>query len=312
MADKCEKMKQEDTDHYEIIIVGAGPAGLTAALYAVRYGIPCVVIGQMPGGTIMEAIDVCNWPGEKKISGRKLMDKFIDQINSFNVPIVQDLVVDVEKCDDHFKISTNKQTFKGKYLILATGTERVKLNVPGEEEFLGKGVSYCFTCDGAFFKDKVVGVVGGSDASQHAAQYLAEICEKVYMFVRSTLKGDVIRRKQIEDNPKIKVLLDTQLKEIKGKNFVTSVITNGDHEYKVDGVFIEIGSVPTEVLVKELGLETDKRGFIEINDKSQTNVENVYAAGDSTTGHNGFRQVITACAEASVAVWTIFLERHKE
>ena len=156
---------------YDIIIIGAGPAGMTAGIYAARYKLDCMIIGPDVGGTATLAHDIENWPGFKG-PGMELMQNFKEHVESFDVPIKLEAVQGIEKNDDGFAVTTENGSYKGKTLILSMGTERRKLGVPGEQKFFGKGVSYCATCDCMFFKDKTVGVVGGSDAAAMAAQIL--------------------------------------------------------------------------------------------------------------------------------------------
>jgi thioredoxin reductase (NADPH) len=172
----------EDKLH-DLIIIGSGPAGMTAGIYAARYMIDCIIIGADVGGTAATAHDIENWPGQRG-PGWEIMDKFKDHVKSFDVPVITEQVKDIAKEGEIFKVTTGKNTYKGSTIILAMGTVRRKLDVPGEEELFGKGVSYCATCDCVFFKDKVVGVVGGSDAAAMAAQILSQHAKKVIILYR--------------------------------------------------------------------------------------------------------------------------------
>lgn len=287
---------------YDLIIIGGGPAGLTAAIYAARYQLKTLVISK-EGSMMLDAHKIENYPGFKEISGIELMKKFKDHVKKFDVEVKNAEVVNVEP---GFTVVTEKnERIKTKTLILALGTEKRKLNVQGEEEFLGKGVSYCYVCDCAFFRDKVVGVVGGNDSAALASLLLAEYAKKVYIIYRKEkIRAEPYRVKQIEENPKIKVINNAVVKEIKGKKFLEKVVFEDGKELKLDGLFIEIGSVPSTSLAKRLGIKLDENSHIIVNGKKETNVKGVYAAGDIT--NSPLWQITTACADGAIAANSAF------
>jgi len=297
---------------YDLIILGAGPAGLTAAVYAARYKLKTLVIGTTNGGLLSEAYEVCNFPTYDRILGSELIRKMVDQVKKLNLEIKNDNIQTIGKKESQFILNSKTKQYKTKKLILAIGTERLKLNAPGEKEFLGRGVSYCATCDAAFFKDKTVAVVGGSDAALTAALLLAEHAKKVYIIYRQKefFRGDPTWIEQVKKNKKIEPIFNSEITEIKGSKTVESTILNTGKELKLDGVFIEIGSKPCDNLPKSLGVKTDNKCYIITDKEQKTNIEGIFAAGDTTNNH--LKQAITACGEGAVAAFSAYLEISKE
>ncbi len=291
----------------DLVIVGFGPAGYTASIYASRYRVSHVVIGKQFGGQAGEAHMIENYPGFIQIKGFELMMKFREHALHFGMKEVTDEVIDIRKEGEHFVTTTRSgKKFVSKTVLLAIGTQKRKLNVPGEDKFYGKGVTYCATCDGPFYKDKVVGVVGGGDAANTSSLYLAEIAKQVHQFVRrDVLRGEPVWHERVLNNPKIKVHFNTQITEILGDDRLKAVKLNDGTVLELDGLFIEIGSVPDTAIIKELGVKTDEGGYIIVGPDQSTNVPGVYAAGDVTTASNKFRQITTAVGEAAVAANSI-------
>ncbi len=309
---------------YDVIIIGAGPAGLTAAVYAGRYLLNTIVIGVTPGGTMTEAHKVCNFPSYKSISGIELMQKIIEQVRDLGIDIKQEEVKEIKIQENQkfsglqksktifaenkiFEVKTNNSTYKTKKIILAIGRKKEKLNVKGEEKFLGKGVSYCTICDASFFKNKIVAVIGGSNAALTSALLLAENAKKVYLIYR---KGKFFRAepfwiKQVEKNKKIKTMFNSNVKEIYGDEKVKGVKLNNEKDIEVSGIFIEIGSIPNKEFPKQLNLETEE-SYIKINKKQETSIKGIYAAGDIT--NNSLKQMITACGEGAIAATSAYEE----
>ena len=295
---------------HDLIVIGGGPAGLSAAIYAARYMLDTLLLVKDHGGAIAEAHLVENYPGYEGISGLELAEKFRKQAKKLGVEIKDEEAEGIKKEKDYF-IVNNKH--KAKKVILALGTSRRKLNIPGEDEFIGKGVSYCATCDAPFYRDKIVGVVGGSNSAARAAQHLAEFAKKVHIIYRKEkIRAEPKICSQIDKNPKIEIISSTQVKEVKGEKFVNSVVFDSGEVFMLDGLFIEIGSVPSGTLPKELGVKVDDNGYIIVDAAMNTNVKGVYAAGDITTGSNQWRQVITACAEGGIASASAYLDIKKE
>lgn len=297
---------------YDIAIVGSGPAGFAASIYASRYKLSNIVFGKLLGGTISEAHKVCNYPGVSDISGYDLGVKFYEQAKDLGGEYLPEHVIDIQKLDDKFKLITDKQKeYFAKTVILGIGTNRNKLNLENEDKFLGKGVSYCATCDAMFFKDKVVTVVGGSNAATMAASMLSDIAKKVYLIYRGTeLRGEPMWIEQVEAKENIEIIYTTVLIGLEGEEKLEKIKLsrpyNGSEYLDTDGVFVEIGSVPNVDLANKLGLELDDKKYIKVNEDQSTSLEGVWAAGDCTSASNRFRQVITAASEGSIAANAIF------
>jgi len=292
---------------YDLLIVGGGPAGLTAAVYASRYRLNTIVIAAEEGGLAATAHEICNFPSYKKISGFELMQKIKEQVENLEIPIVNETVTGARKTDEHFIVSTEKNVeYYAKKLLIATGTKRKKLNVPGEKEFYGKGVSYCATCDAGFFKNKKVAVVGGSNSALTSALLLAEFASEVFIVYRQAkfFRAEPAWVEAVEKNKKIKCIFNDNIREIKGKKFVESVLLESGKELKVDGVFIEIGSEPSNLIFKKIGVAVDDNGYIITDKEQRTNVSGVFAAGDVT--NNAFKQIVVACGEGAVACYSAY------
>lgn len=290
---------------YDVIILGGGPSAIGAAIYAARFALDLLVIGKTFGGLIASTHLVENYPGITSTSGTGLMEMFREHMNSLNIPYITDEITNIEKEGDHFLLKSFFMSFKTKTIIVATGSERKKLNIPGEEEFTGKGVSYCATCDGMFFKDKTLAVIGGSDSAVKEALFLSQHATKVYIIYRGEeIRAEPINKKRLEGNKKIEIITETQITEIKGDFSVNAIIFENGKEFKVDGVFIEIGSVPKSKVVEQLGVKLNQKNEININRRSETNIPGIYAAGDVADAP--FKQAITGVAEGVVAAYSVF------
>ena len=295
---------------HDLIIIGAGPAGLSAAIYAARYKLDAVVISRDAGGTALTAHKVCNFPTYNDISGRELMDKMLKHSENLGITIGYDNVTKIEKKKEHFEVHTDgEKEYHAKTVLFAAGGENRKLNVPGEEKFLGRGVSYCATCDASFYKGKTVAVMGGGNAALTSALMLTDYAKKVYIIYRggSFLKAEPAWVDAVDKSKKIEIMLNEDISEIKGEKAVDCAKLKSGKELKLDGVFIEIGSVPNTGLLDNLKVALSE-GFIKTDNAQKTNVEGFYAAGDITTNSNRFQQIITACAEGAVAVNAIYKE----
>jgi len=295
---------------YDLIVIGTGPAALTAGVYAARYKLDTLLIGKSLGGMIFEAHKVCNFPSYYEITGMELTNKMVDHVKKLGIEIKQEEVKEIKK-NKVFTIKTNQEEYQAKKIIIAKGTEKRKLDIKGEKEFTGKGVSYCATCDAAFYKDKIVGVVGGSNSAITAALLLADYAKKVYVFYRQEkfFRAEPTWVSQLEKNEKIEAKFNTELKEIYGENSVQGIKLNTGEDLELGGVFIEAGSLPDETLSKQLTLDSEN-GYIIVNKKQQTNVQGIFAAGDTT--NNPLKQVITACGEGAIAANSAFEEIQKE
>lgn len=302
---------------YDLIIIGAGPAGLTASIYASRYKINHAVIGEIPGGLISEAHNVCNFPGEIEISGFDLMTKIKNHAQSLGAEIMtMEKIVKIEHNNNNFNLITeSKKTLETKNILLATGTKRRQLNLPEEKKYIGKGLAYCATCDAMFYKNKIVGVIGGGNSALTSALYLSEVAEKVYLIVKGAeFNGEMVWVEHVLNNKKIEVLFNNGVEKLNGEIKLESIDLSVDYQdnnnLKLDGLFVEIGTEPDKLLIEQLGLTTDKN-YIVVDKEQKTNRLGVWAAGDITTNSAGFRQVITACSEGAIAAFSIFSELQK-
>lgn len=290
---------------YELAIIGAGPAGYSAAIYAVRAGIKTIIFDKgLGGGLAAFSPNIENYAGFESISGMELVDKMKKHASKYTKINFNEEVKKITKKGDGFKIETIKQTYITKAILFSTGSEYRKLNVPGEQELQGKGVSYCATCDGFFFKEKKVAVVGGGNTALIEAIYLKQIgCQEVYLIHR---RDQLRAEKTYQDEAikkGVKIIYNTQVKSIHGDQKIDflevyNVKTNEKSKLPVDGVFISIGEEPQNSLAKELGVKLDEKGFVITDKQQRTNVKGVYAAGDIS---GGLRQIITACAEGAIA-----------
>lgn len=296
---------------YDLTIIGAGPAGLSAAIYASRYNLNTLVLGAQPGGLIADAHKVCNFPTRPEIKGAELGEKMQEHAEKYGAEVKMERVKEIEE-DDNFVLKTNLgEEYKTKSLMLATGTERRKLNLDREEELTGSGVSYCATCDGRFFEDEVVGVVGGANAAATAALYLADLAEKVYIiYRRDELRAVEAWKEQIEKTGNIEVIYNANVTQLKGKDSLRAVKLDRNYEganrLELSGLFIEIGSEPRTELSKMLGLKLNEKDYIKVDQAQQTSKKGVWAAGDITTNSNNFKQAITASAEGAIAANSIY------
>ena len=290
--------------------MGSGGAGLSAALYAGRFQLKALVIAEKLGGTIILTDDISNYPGFKKITGMDLFDKIKDQASEYGIEILEKRVEKAVKQKGHFEVSTKNKSYKTKTIIFATGTEWRKLNVPGEKEFTNKGVHYCALCDGPLYKNKLIGVAGGSDSAAKEALLLSDYGKKVYIIYRKEkIRAEPINLKRVEENKKIEVINNTNIKEIKGDKFVNSIMLDkpyqGSKEFKLDALFIEIGHIPVSYIVKPLGIKTNEKGEIITNKETMaTNLKGVYACGD--VADNKFKQAITGAAEGVIAAYNAY------
>ncbi len=298
-----ESLDQNKT--WDLIVLGGGPTAIGCAIYAARFAMDVLIIGKTFGGLIATTHLVENYPGITTTSGQGLMDMFKDHMDSLEIPYISDEIRRIEKEDNHYVLHSYFQKFKAASIVIATGSERKKLGIPGEEEFAGRGVSYCATCDGPFYKEKTVAVIGGSDSAAKEALFLAQNCKKVYIIYRGEeIRAEPINKKRVYDNEKIEIIYKTNVVEIKGNGTVQSIIFDNGEEFKVDGIFIEIGAIPNSDLAKKVGVETNDKGEILINRKSETNIPGIYAAGDVADAP--FKQAITGVSEGVIAAYSAF------
>lgn len=294
---------------YELAIVGAGPAGYSAGIYAVRAGIKTVLFDKGGGGGLVSlSPNIENYAGFPSISGRELMEKMKEHAKNYVDLHLYEEVSFIEKKENSFFITTSEnKSYTVGAILIATGTRYRELDCPGCKEFVGRGVSYCATCDGFFFKNKKVAVVGGGNSALIEAIYLKQIgCERVYLIHRR----DQLRAEEAYEHDakkaNVEFLFNKIVEKINGKDKVESVIVKDTNNSEtstisVDGVFVSIGVIPQNELAKKLGVTLDDGGYIIVDKQMRTNVKGVYAAGDIT---GGLRQVVTAAAEGAIAALT--------
>ncbi len=296
---------------YDLIILGAGPAGLAASIYASYHKLSHIVIGDIVGGTASEAAHIKNWPGTEAISGVELMQNFQHHAEGLGGKIIQAKIAGLAKKEELFEVSTEGQAHQAKSLIVALGTHRRKMNIPGEDKLLGKGVSYCATCDSIFFKNKTVAVVGGGNSAAMAAMLLAEHADKVFLIYRGAeLRCQPASTDQLCKNPKVTIIYNTNVLEVVGDKKVEHIVLDKDYQdskiLKTDGIFVEIGTMPSTGLLNELGVKLNEQGYIVVDQWGKTNIDGVYAAGDIISNTPGFNQIITASADGATAVNAVY------
>lgn len=292
-------------NRYDLIIIGSGPAGMTAAIYAKRTGLKTLVIeASAPGGKLIKTYNIENYPSIKTMAGADLAMAMFEHMQSFEVETVFDDVIDL-KCEGETKeVVTNGESYFAKAIIVATGTKERLLNIPGEKEFTGRGVSYCAVCDGMFFKNKDVAVIGGGNSALEEALYLSEFVNKLYIIIRrDVFRTDAIIADKIKNNSKIEIITKHIPVEIKGVDKVDTLMiedvdTRKRSEIKVSGVFPYIGADPCTYFLSKLGI-LDEYGYVLVNERMETSVEGIFGAGDCIKKE--LRQVITACSDGAIA-----------
>ena len=295
---------------YDVIILGSGPAGLSAAIYAQRAKLNALVVEEKPlsGGQILDTYEVDNYPGMRGMSGFELGMKFREHADALGVKFYTAQVQKVRNADGWKEVVTDQDTLQAKTIILAMGANHRKLGVPGEEALSGMGVSYCATCDGAFFKGKTVAVVGGGDVALEDALFLARGCEKVYLIHRrEELRGAKILQEQVQQTENIEILWNSEVREIQGEGKVEKITVNNnieetDSQLEVQGVFIAVGIQPNNEAVKDV-VALDEQGYVKALENTVTSQPGIFAAGDIRTKQ--LRQVITAAADGANAVTSV-------
>jgi len=291
---------------FDLAIIGAGPAGMSAAIYASRLGMKTVVFeSKLPGGNMNLAHLVENYPGFESISGMELADKMIAQMKKAGAQVIEEGVVDIKRINDVFDMTTDRRnSHKANAIILATGGEYKKLGIDGEEKFIGKGVSYCPTCDGPLFKGKNIAVIGSGDHAVTGALYLASIAKKVYLVhSEKELKAEAIRVQQLKESKNVQIFPGCVAIEVIGTDLVEKlkveeVGNSSPKELVVDGIFICIGEIPLVTLARAIGVSIDYKGSVSVDQNKATNVPGIFAAGDVT---GGVRQIVAATGDGAVA-----------
>lgn len=303
---------------HNVIIIGSGPAGLTAGLYAARANLkPLIVAGLKPGGQLMDTTEVENFPGfANGIQGPELMQNMFKQVEKFGAEIVQTNVSSVDFTRSPFKILTAKQEYLAKAVIIATGAEANWLNLPGEQRLRGKGVSACATCDGFFFKDKVIAVAGGGDSAMEEANFLTKFAKQVWLVHRrEEFRASKIMLERVKQNPKITILTNTTILDVVGENKVEGIkikhnVSGEEKTLPLEGVFVAIGHTPATKIFQQSGVELDTKGYIVVKNHTQTSIAGVFVAGDVNDPR--YRQAISAAGMGCMAALDVekFLVEH--
>lgn len=296
---------------YDLIIAGSGPAGLTAGIYASRAELDCMVIERNPisGGQIINTYEVDNYPGIPGIGGYDLANRFRGHCDKLNVPFTEGIVSNF-RLDGDIKVLTleSGEVFRARAIIIATGAVHRKLGIKGEEELAGRGVSYCATCDGAFFKNKVTAVVGGGDVAVEDAIFLARLCKKVYVIHRRDefrAAKSLVSKLNSYDN--VEIMWDSVVEAIDGTDYVEQIRvrnrnTKEEKAIEADGVFIAVGTMPESAVYKDL-VDMDDAGYAVADETCATNIPGVFAAGDIRT--KALKQIITAAADGANAITAV-------
>ena len=308
-------MSNDNEKHVKVLVLGAGPAGLAAALYAARAELnPVVLTGMQLGGQAALTHTIENYPGfPEGVGGAQLGELFQKQAENFGAKVEFDMAHEVDLSQRPYKVTTDSGEYKADTLILTTGANPTHLNVPGEVELTGRGVSYCATCDGWFFKDKKVVIVGGGDSALEEALFITRYASSVTVIHRrDEFRASPVLQKRAKEHPKMNFILDTVVTEVVGTDKIDTlklknVKTGAESTFDTDGLFIFIGHVPNTQMFKGQ-LEMSDLGYVIVNDKMETSVEGVYAAGEIADPH--FRQVITSAGMGAAAAIqaTRFLE----
>lgn len=287
---------------YDILVVGGGPAGVTSAIYAKRAGRDVAIIEKFViGGQLSLIGEIENYPGFSSIAGDELAKDFRNHAKSLDIPFIYDDISDFDLAGDVKTVASKKQSYKAKAVILAMGSHPKELNIDGEKNFIGRGVSYCALCDGNFFKNQDVAVVGSGDSAVSDALYLSNICKNVYVLTKNQLKLNNYSEDDLRERENIKVLKGAISKQIEGDNKVQTLVYEKDGEESnldVNAVFVAIGRKPdTDNLKDKINL--NDRGFIETNDRMETSTKGVYACGDVRT--SVIKQIATAVGDGAIA-----------
>lgn len=288
---------------FDTIIIGSGIAGMTAAIYLKRENINVAIIEkEMPGGQMVKTPAIENYPGFDKIDGSTLAMNIYNQVEKLNVPFIFDEVISIEDGEDKLVI-TKKNKYKAKTILLATGRIPRKLNLMGEDKLIGRGISYCATCDGAFYKNKDVVVVGGGSSAVTEAIYLTNIAHKVTLLYRGeNLRSENVLKERLENIENAEIRYNTEIKEIKEENGKVNEVILNNGSLKVDGIFVFIGYEPNITFLKDINLNIDN-GYIVVDNDMKTNIDGIYAAGDSIKKE--LYQLTTAASEAAIAANSI-------
>lgn len=300
----------ENKEIYDVVIIGSGPSGITAGIYAQRAKLKSIIIEKqyMSGGQVLNTYEVDNYPGLPEINGFDMGVKFKEHAQKLGAEFITDEVIELNVMDKIKEVKCKKNSYLTKTIIIATGAEHKLLEVDGEKELFGKGVTYCATCDGAFYKEQVVAVVGGGDTALEDAIFLSRLCKKVYLIHRrDEFRGIKLLQEKIFSTPNIEVVWDTVISKINGEKEVTSITVENvkeknSYDINVNGIFIAIGIVPNSNIF-EKHLKLDQGNYIIANEDCKTSVDGVFVAGDVRT--KALRQIVTAVSDGANAITSV-------
>lgn len=285
---------------YDLIIIGAGPAGMTSALYASRAGAKILVLeAKAYGGQIISSAKLENYPGLKDVSGFQFATNLYNQIKDLGVEVKFEKVISIDKDKN---VTTSKNTYKTKSIIIASGATNRKLGIPGEEKFIGNGISNCATCDGNFYKDEIVAVVGGGNTAFEDSLYLSNVAKKIYLInISDTFNADRKTVEEVKSKKNVEFILNSEVVEIVGDDSLQKIIIktgSSTRELEVNGLFVAIGQVPETSFLKN-AVELDQGGYVKSEDGVHTSVDSVYVAGDVRM--KDLRQLTTAVSDGTIA-----------
>lgn len=295
---------------YDLIIIGGGVSGFASGMYAKRFGLKTLLFtGEFKGGLITWAKEVCNYPGFKNISGYDLAKKIEEHAIEYGLEVKNEVVNKIEKKSNKFLVYNGNEKIEAKTIIFATGTEIKMLGVKGEKKLKNKGVHYCALCDAAFYRDKIVGVVGGSDSAAIEALILSDMAKKVYIIYRKkVIRAEEANKKALAGKDNIEIITNTNVVEIVGEEKLKKIKLDqpysGKDELELDGLFISIGHKPNSQIAEKIGVELNEKGFIKSDKNAKTNVEGFFVAGD--VSDKKFKQAIIGVAEGVTAAHSAY------
>ena len=297
---------------YDVVVVGLGAAAFAAGLYSARYQLRTLVVGETFGGETATGGLIENYPGYVGIDGGELMVNMQEQVERYGVTVLSERVDAIARRGDCFEVTAGDETYEGTSVVLGVGRERRKLGLPHEDEWTGRGVSFCATCDAPLYRGKVAAVVGGGDAAVKGAVLLGKYADKVYIIYRGKdlTRPEPVNLQVMKQSTNVEPIFDTNIIELKGTDGLSGVVLDrqygGSREMELDGLFIEIGADPRGELAVSLGVELNDKGEIMVDREMRTNVHGVFAAGDVTDGSGDLKQTITAAAQGAVAATSAY------
>lgn len=287
---------------YDLIIIGAGPAGITAGIYAKNFGLDCLILGEEAGGLLNGSYKVDNYPGIFDITGEDLVKKFKAHRKHLKIPLKEERAGKIGKDGNNFKIITVNGKYSAKSLILAFGTQVKKLEIKNIEKLENRGVYYQSGYNASLFKNKIIAIIGGANSAVMKAVKFSGQAKKIYLIYRKDkLRADKIWIDKLAKLKNVEVIYNANVVEVKDRKKLESIILDNGKRIGVDSLFVRAGAVPNAILLQELGIKTNNCGYVEVGKCQTTNIEGIFAAGDITVGSSGFRQIITACSEGAIA-----------